>query len=200
MDPVTTTPWDALRARPGMYAGDNTISSFRAFLYGWDMANARHGIQDDSLRLPPDISSWVAYREHLTMGSLGWSWMLQNRYSDETVALTRFFELLDEYAVRVPREFAYVENHSLTVSRCYPESGDIVLSGRLSLRVYTDDPGYFRHFPPHYSWLRDRLCSARELGDLEGLIVTDQAIYERLLAEKAELEHLEKAKEPEEGA
>lgn len=116
---------------------------------------------------------------------------LGNLYPDEAVALQRFFELLDEHGQRVPREVAHVDDHAETVSRLYPEWGEITLRGRLSLLVYTDDPGFFSHFPTDLGCRKDKLHPALDLSDFEGMVITDPAIYERLLAEKRALELLE---------
>lgn len=206
--------WISIRQRPGMYCGDYKISSFHTFLLGWDSALAAQGIEGGvRLPIPKGIRDWVAYREGWTGFSAGWSWILQGRYPDDGTALRRFFELVDEHALRVPHEFAYIENYASKLPHGYDheEAWDKVHHGRLSFRVYTDGPGFLTYYPPEnaerfHPWLytgrpsifrvNPFFCGFNESfngWDQEKMVVTDHAIYERLIAEAKRYEEQEAA-------
>jgi hypothetical protein len=128
-----------------MYLGEASLTALGGFLTGYSVAVGLHGIADDTaVQLPRDFHDWVAYRLHFTSSTSGFKNMILKRYPDEAVAFTRFFELLDEHAVRQSRIVAqllgFQKTYTTGPSGCertqrYPTS--------ISLIAYTDDPGLF---------------------------------------------------------
>lgn len=116
-----------LKLRPGMYTGENTLTSIAHFLQGYSFALMLHDLprEGDCLILPEGFDDWVAYRQRFHESTSGWCKMICERTQSDREAIDRFFELLSEFENREPRIVA-------TVKRV---RGDLV--------TYTDDPGFF---------------------------------------------------------
>lgn len=119
--------------------------------------------------------------------------MILDRIPDESAALDRFFELLDEHRSRQAIVVATVRTRDTEVFKL--EGGSLESKRRakvaeeVRLVVYTDDPGFFithddqtaeyprkRFFCPALSWFHFKL-------DGKALEILDQERYNRLLHE-----------------
>jgi hypothetical protein len=208
---------DAIRDRTAMYTGERTLSAVCHFLGGYQFAQRAYQIpvSQQSL-LPIDFHDWVAYRLHFRESTSGYRRMILSRFPDESVALDRFFELLDEHRTRQAKVVAAVRRDP---SQPYVFQGTPKnkrrkrVSEEIRIVVYTDDPGFFQNhddqaaeyprkslFAPALSWLPHPF---RPEG--ECLTILDEDRYERLLEEdkqfrqelKEESEKRRKRVEPE---
>jgi hypothetical protein len=189
---------DAIRTRTAMYTGERTLSAVSHFLSGYQFAQYVFQIpSSQQSRLPFDFHDWVAYRLHFLESTSGYRRMILKHAPDESAALDRFFELLDEHRNRQARVVAAV--------RCHPSSPDVFklegasletrrrarVAEELRLVVYTNDPGFFlvhddqiaEHprrscFCPSLTWIK---YPFKPEGDY--LTILDQEQYERLLQE-----------------
>jgi hypothetical protein len=149
---------DKIRKRPGIYLGERSLSALYHTIGGYALALGVHGIENDTpLRLPNDFNDWVAYRLHYKESTSGWKRMILGASPDEAAAFTRFFELLDEHATRKSRVVAKLMDFqkTYTVGSEGHERNERYPT-RISLIVYTDDPGFFavsdelgQSFPMH---------------------------------------------------
>lgn len=138
---------DVIREKPAMYLGTRSLSALSHFLAGYGFALHVHEIPS-SHHLPGDFHDWVAYRLHFFESTSGYKNMILKRIPDESAALARFFELLDEYRVRQPRIVATVQGHrreyTTTTLRDGVKSEKAGLFPEtLTLVAYTEDPGFF---------------------------------------------------------
>lgn len=136
-----------IRERPALYIGARSLSALSSFLLGYEFGLRVHGIHTPHL-LPPDFNDWVAYRLHFFESTNGYRKMIMKRVSDESLALDRFFELLDELHGRSPKIVAIVQGHWVQPkrSKCQEVEMNEVAERpleTLSLVTYTEDPGFF---------------------------------------------------------
>jgi hypothetical protein len=104
---------EAIRQRPACYLDERSLSSLWCWLQGYWLALSSHSVPiPPGVALPSDFSEWVAYRLGFFESTSGWRKMILRRVSDESAALDRFFELLNEHHTRKPRLVARVEGHS----------------------------------------------------------------------------------------
>lgn len=183
---------DAMRVRTAMYTGERTLSAVGHFLNGFGFAQHVYQIPCSHL-LPLDFHDWVAYRLHFRESTTGYRRMILDRIPDESAALDRFFELLDEHRSRQAIVVATVRTRDTEVFKL--EGGSLESKRRakvaeeVRLVVYTDDPGFFithddqtaeyprkRFFCPALSWFHFKL-------DGKALEILDQERYNRLLHE-----------------
>ena len=184
---------DVIRVRTAMYTGERTLSAVSHFLTGYGFAQQVYQIP--SSLLPPDFHDWVAYRLHFHNSTSGYRRMILERFPDESVALDRFFELLDEHEARQESVVATVQAHGAAIFRGEHGSGESQREAKTAqqvrLVVYTNDPGFFlTHddqsaeyprkslFCPSLSWLHNPYKA-----DENYLTVIDQDRYNRLLQE-----------------
>jgi hypothetical protein len=182
---------DLIRERTAMYTGERGLSAIYHFILGYTFAQ-RSG-QTLSFDLPPDFNEWVAYRLHFRESTSGYRRMILNRIPDESVALDRFFELLDEHRVRHESVVATIHCHGPAVFRGKggsPETKrEAKVAQEVSLVVYTSDPGFFvihddqtakyprkALFCPSLSWLRRPYKP-----DADYVEIVDHDRYKRLL-------------------
>lgn len=170
---------DVLRVRTAMYTGERTLSAVSFFLGGFGFAKQVYQIPGHTL--PPDFHDWVAYRLHFQESTSGYRKMILDRIKDESAALDKFFELLDEHRSR----------HAHAVAKLHPGDPHVSeMAAELRLVVYTNDPGFFvthggetahaqgSFFRPALSWLRTGFKL-----DEENLEILDQEQFNRLLQE-----------------
>lgn len=181
---------DVLRVRTAMYTGERTLSAAYFFLQGFSLA--RHVYQLPGDELPPDFHDWVAYRLHFRESTSGYRKMILDRIIDESAALDRFFELLDEHRSRHARIIAKLHLRDPQVlhheSDLRGSARETTGTGEFSLVVYTDDPGFFAihgdktaqgpQFHPALSRFHPKLKS-----DEKNLEILDQERFNRLLEE-----------------
>jgi hypothetical protein len=143
--PAVPDMLDRMRKRPGQYLGECSLSALYHAIGGYALALGVHGIENDTaLRLPDDFNDWVVYCLHYRESTSGWKRMILGASRDETAAFARFFELLDEHATRKSRVVAKLIGFQKTYtvgSEGYERTERYPT--RLSLIVYTDDPGFF---------------------------------------------------------
>jgi hypothetical protein len=94
---------DVIRERPAMYLGELSLSALCHFLNGYEMSLWVHGVQEKP-PLPRDFPNWVADRLHFSENRSGYKNMILERMPNEAMALSFFFELLDEYRARPSAE------------------------------------------------------------------------------------------------
>src|ERR1700756_4226792 len=94
-----------------MYLGTRSLSALSHFLAGYGFALHVHEIPS-SHHLPGDFHEWVAYRLHFFESTSGYRNMILKRVPNESAALDRFFELLDEHHSRKPQVVARVDGYN----------------------------------------------------------------------------------------
>jgi hypothetical protein len=180
---------DVIRERPPLYLGEPSLTSLWHYLHGFVNAESVHRIEAVS-QLPDDFHEWVAYRLHYYESTKGWRRMILEQTVDESAALDRFYELLDDHRAREPHVVATIQGHrreyktrmqgqdpSEAINKLMPE--------KMILVAYTDDPGLFLtsevngHFPG-----KDRLFRPwKGAFKREMITVLDQEAFNRWLAE-----------------
>jgi hypothetical protein len=138
---------DVIRERTAMYTGERSLSAVAHFLLGYGFALQVREIRFPDY-LPQDFHDWVAYRLHFFESTSGYRNMILKRIPDESAALDRFFELLDEHRIRQARVVATVQGHrqehpTVTVRDGVESKKVGTLPETLTLVAYTDDPGFF---------------------------------------------------------
>jgi hypothetical protein len=133
-----------IRELPAMWTGERTLTSLSHFLKGYSIALWVHSIECTEIDLPREFFDWVAYRLHFRESTMGWRKMILARIPDESAALDKFFELLDEYRVRTGTVVAQLLGHNQPYSQI---TNGIETRKNcpavISLVSYTDDPGFF---------------------------------------------------------
>jgi hypothetical protein len=185
---------DAIRVRTAMYTGERTLTAAYHFLAGFEFAQHVFELPTRQI-LPADFHDWVAYRLHYYESTSGYKRMILNRIPDESAALDRFFELLDEYRSRQQTVVAKVRTSNLEVFK-YVDSilenkRRATVASEVRLVVYTDDPGFFVIHDdeaaeyPRKSYFCPMLSSERfgVLRDTTPVHVLNQDQYTRLLKE-----------------
>jgi hypothetical protein len=169
---------DVIRERPAMYLGTRSISALSAYLHGFGFAEVVHGIDAPS-QLPMDFHEWVAYRLHYYDSIRGWVNMILEQSPNESAALDKFYELLDEHRVRKARVVATIqETGSNWIVKWSPEN--------LALIAYTDDPGVFLtgEGAERLDAGKDRLFYSVHSGiTKEMMTVVDQEAFDRSFME-----------------
>jgi hypothetical protein len=84
-----------IRPRPGIYIGNNSVKELAAFLRGFSYAAQKFGIADND-RFLEDFQEWIAGRFKVEIPR-GWEDIILFYSVDESEAMQRFWELLDEY-------------------------------------------------------------------------------------------------------
>ncbi len=138
---------EVIRERPALYLGDRSLSALWHYLQGYWMALSAYDMRTAS-PLPPDFHDWVAYRLHFFESTSGYRNMILKCVPDESAALDRFFELLDEHRKRKPHVVATArcdkEFTRHTMKDGHPENVQTQkFPSCLKLIGYTDDPGFF---------------------------------------------------------
>jgi hypothetical protein len=192
---------EQIRQAPLMYLGERSLSSVYHYISGYSLAEAQHGVQTSKL-VPDGFHDWVAYRLHHLESTSGYRNMILNRIPNESDALDRFFELLDEYHSRKAKVIAEVLAHPRRPDIFKQEQGSeekkrVTVAEVVQLVTYTDDPGFFvlhdeasaewpsqRHnFRPSLSWLEVPYRPAPEY-----VTILDQREFNRLVRESEEFE------------
>ena len=115
--------------------------------------------------------------------------MILEEVPDESTALARFYELLDEYRTRNRRVVATIRGHRKEYSAGMPGSGGAIhklMPEVIMLVAYTDDPGLFLtcdgdcDFPE-----KDRLAHPGFSWSGGTIAVLDQVAYDRWRAEES---------------
>jgi hypothetical protein len=127
--------------------GERSLSGLWYFLHGFSTALLIHDIRAER-PLPADFHDWVAYRLGFYESTSGYRNMILKRVPDESAALDRFFELLDEHHSRRPRVVARVEGcdqeyKELNIRDGVREEVAKKFPSNLTLISYTDDLGFF---------------------------------------------------------
>jgi hypothetical protein len=186
---------EVIRERPAMYLGQRSLSALSQYLQGYWMALSVHGIQC-AFPLPQDFHDWVAYRLHFYESTSGYRNMILKRVPDESAALDRCFELLDEHKNRKPRIIAQVRRGKeytwRTVKEGRPREQQTGTYPTLNLIAYTDDPGFFvssddedanfpreDHFFPTLQWFGSRFGISKD-----DLTILDTSAFNRWMSEE----------------
>jgi hypothetical protein len=111
-----------LRARPGMYIGEPSLTKLAAFLRGYDYAQFEfHAASADPFFL--SFQSWIEQR--LRTGYMGWDTAILGQCQSEAEAFERFWQLFDEYSAQGGNEVVRAEpriNGSMTTNVSAEES------------------------------------------------------------------------------
>jgi hypothetical protein len=83
-----------MRGRLGMYVGTTSMTKFAAFLRGYDYALYKQGV-DELNTFFGGFQDWVRNRFHDPAHT--WDNIILAHSNDETEAMERFWNLLDEY-------------------------------------------------------------------------------------------------------
>jgi hypothetical protein len=138
--------WPTLRARPAMYFNPVCICALQHFVLGVETGRSSAGATSPSpFTLPGDFHDWVASRLHFYGSTGGWANMIVERLGDGTHAFNRFFTLLDEHRVRVPKLVATLSGCEKTYTQFFGGQETTESFPQLiSLVSYNaDDPGLF---------------------------------------------------------
>ena len=86
-----------VRARPGMYIGEPSITRLAAFLTGYTagLGHVGYGLRDSERFYA--FNDWVAHRLGLSNSTSGWGNMILGKTGNEKEAFQRFFKLLDDF-------------------------------------------------------------------------------------------------------
>jgi hypothetical protein len=185
---------EVIRERPAMYLGHRSLSALSSYLHGYRMALSVYDIQCSTL--PQDFHDWVAYRLHFYESTSGNRNMILKRVPEESAALDRFFELLDEHRNRQQRIVAQVpggkEYTWRTVKEGRPQEQQTGIYPTLNLIAYTDDPGFFvssddanadfprkDHFFPTLQWFGSRFGISKD-----DLTILDDSTFNRWVSEE----------------
>jgi len=190
---------DVIRVRTAMYTGERTLTAVYHFLNGYrfalDVYETAYSL------LPLDFHDWVAYRLGFLASTTGYRGMILEHFPDESVALDRFFELLDEHRSRQAKVVATLRRPPGSPEKVFDcRDGDVwtrrrvKVADEIKIVVYTDDPGFFlAHdelaaghprrsiFCPALSWLS--MFGSPFRLDEEYLTILDRDQYDRLLRE-----------------
>lgn len=178
---------DVIRERPALYLGEHSITGLWHFLGGYHAALHVYEIETVDL-LPRDFHEWVAYRLHYYESTGGWRRMILDRVPDESAALERFYELLDDHRARKPHVVATIHDYQVEY-KTWSQGQDLSeaitrkVPDAMALVAYTDDPGLFLtsdsadDFPG-----KDRLFRPWRIKR-EAITVVDQDAFSRWLNE-----------------
>jgi hypothetical protein len=188
---------EQIRQRPAMFVGKRSLSALSQFLNGYGFALRTHGLEYD-LGLPMDLHDWVAYRLGFRESTSGYTNMILERTQhDESAALDRFFELLDEHKARKTTVVAVVQTHprepDIYIQKQFDaERRRAKVPAEVKIVVYTEDAGFFlthddpeaeyRKVPcfyPSLSWLEKFFWPDHEFSN-----ILEPAIFARLLSEQ----------------
>jgi len=178
-----------------MYLGTRSLSALWHFQHGYKCALKAYSLESEEHLGPPhEFVDWVAYRLHFSDSVRGWKNMILDRTRDESLALDRFYELLDEFENRQQRvvvKCTHLEYKGEFYS--YKLDGTKQILDRPSavlLVTYTDDPGFFvmPNNPSAGSQVERLYFSFQDLDfhfDAKGehVEIVDNEIYSRLLNE-----------------
>jgi len=189
---------EVIRERPAMWLGTRSLTALRHFLAGWGAALLFYDVKAED-QLPRDFHDWVAYRLGFRESTSGWQSMILKDVPDESKALDRFFELLDEHRNRKPHVIARLVGHKKAYYREVVQDGvrsrvAVPYPQNLSFVSYTDDRGFFvvyeeeesappiqSSFHPFLSWLERNITI-----NTEGLVILDRDVFDRWIVEDAE--------------
>jgi hypothetical protein len=188
---------EVIRERPAMYLGQRSLSALSSYLQGYRMALSVYDIQSPTL--PPDVHDWVAYRLHFYESTSGYRNLILKRVPEESAALDRFFELLDEHKNRKPRVVAQVRGGKeytwRTVEEGLPQEQQTGTYPTLNLIAYTDDPGFFvssadadTDFPRKDHFFPTLQLFGRRFGiSKDDLMILDASTFNRWVSEEDRL-------------
>ncbi|NJK51665.1 MAG: hypothetical protein HC936_00835 [Leptolyngbyaceae cyanobacterium SU_3_3] len=90
-----------IKARPGMFLGNCSITRLRSFLNGYCSARADLGLPlTEQEKAFNEFQSWIQQRFHIA-SSQGWDRIILFHATDERAALDLFFELFDQFQAEV---------------------------------------------------------------------------------------------------
>lgn len=91
---------DGIKRRPGMYLGTNSITRLEMYLRGYNLARREVGIPpDEQEREFAGFQSWIQNKYEIKSGQ-SWGKIILFYSIDEPEALTKFFELFEQYLNR----------------------------------------------------------------------------------------------------
>jgi|tagenome__1003787_1003787.scaffolds.fasta_scaffold20225121_1 hypothetical protein len=186
---------EVIREKPALYLGERSLSALWYYLQGYWMALSVYDLRT-AYPLPPDFHDWVAYRLHFYESTSGYRNMILKRVPEESAALDRFFELLDEHKNRRPHIVAQVpggkEYTWSTVKEGRPQEQQTGTYPTLNLIAYTDDPGFFvssddadadfprkDHFFPTLQWFGRRFGISKD-----DVAILDASTFNRWVSEE----------------
>ena len=102
---------ELIKKRPGLYIGNNNITSMQNFLDGYDFACLLNEIEHNNVYpLFWYFHEWTKEKYNWTSSTAGWkNIILQENGNDEIKSLEVFFELIDEFRTLKPISIEYVE-------------------------------------------------------------------------------------------
>ena len=86
-----------LRARPGLYFGEMSLTRLHVFLAGYQCGLARGGKTlrgEEQFHL---FHNWVAARLGFSSSTSGWCRMIQSKSENDEKAFESFYELLEQF-------------------------------------------------------------------------------------------------------
>lgn len=133
---------------PALFTGSNTLRSIEGFFNGYWFATSEYGHsicgdRHDFFSLDNEFHSWVAYRLHYRSGNGGWCNAIYSATESEQEAISKFFELYQEFRDRTPHLVAKLNNFSQIYSQTISSAEIESYPDSISLVTYTDDPGFF---------------------------------------------------------
>lgn len=114
---------NAMRERPALYIGRNSIALLDIYLSGYSEAMHERGVKDISQPPFTGFTAWNEKRLGRGNGPMGWSWLIARetlgksptkrrrskgwpseslKTANDAAALARFYELLDKYRSKTP--------------------------------------------------------------------------------------------------
>lgn len=89
----------AMKARPGMFTAEGSLSPLELLLHGYCVCLQTHGIEEEYEGRPfqpVEFSAWL-YEEFGWSGSLGFADAIERNSSDPNASLETFFSLVDRF-------------------------------------------------------------------------------------------------------
>jgi hypothetical protein len=141
---------DLIRARPGLYIGEKSITLLCGWIAGWGFVLGEDAYQGTH---PPfaDFNDWVALRLGFYESTSGWRRMLlsSDEANDEESAFDRFFMLLDEFRARQARIVLHAAVNQSRKPKDWIDTAErkvLPWPERLEIIKYTHDKGVFLRF------------------------------------------------------
>lgn len=102
---------ELIKKRPAMYTGENSITSMRTFLDGYEFACFVNNIECHTIYpLFWYFHEWAMEKYNWSESTAGWkNIILQENQNDEEKALTVFFELIENFRKLKPISIEYIE-------------------------------------------------------------------------------------------
>lgn len=93
-----------LKARPAVFLGNENISKFAAFIDGMNIYRLFFDKDSERVFIPDGFNEYVAERYGICQTPLDSFGLVQKDEPDESAALFKWFDLLDEYLISLGYE------------------------------------------------------------------------------------------------